>query len=101
MAQNRVHEVVQRLRLVYRCHRFSTLISRKTLVEYLISVFDYCDVVYGPCISVCVSNQFVQNWCCHFIFGLEKFDHVSRSFLQLLRLRMNVKKIIKISPFFL
>lgn len=54
--------------------------SKVLLCDSLVlSQFNYCDAVYGPCLSVESSRriQVVQNSCLRLIFGLDRKQHIS------------------------
>lgn len=68
------------LRLLYSNQSVLGYNLRKKLCESLVlSIFNYGDIVYGPCIDSITRNriQKIQNSCCRFVFGLRKFDRVS------------------------
>ena len=45
----------------------------------ILSIFNYCDIVYGPCLDAHTSMriQKVQNSCVRFVFGLQCRDHTT------------------------
>ena len=56
--------------------------SRMLLCSALVlSRFNYCDSVYGPCLRVeCAGRiQRVQNACLRFVFGIRKFQRISHT----------------------
>lgn len=53
---------------------------KKLLTNVLVlSNFDFCDSVYGPCLTKVDANriQRVQRSCLRFIYGIKKYEHVS------------------------
>lgn len=80
-----------RLKALYSARRLLTFNMRRNLVESLVlSRFNYCDVVFGPCLNSFFRRriQLVQNYCCRFVFGLRMFDHISHKINELGWLRM-------------
>lgn len=71
------------LRTLYPSRHFLNRKSKTILCESLVlSQFNYCDVVYGPCLTVSDANriQSIQNSCIRLIYGIRKFQHISRAF---------------------
>lgn len=69
------------LRSLYPFRKSLSIPVRKTLCDSLVLChFNFCDVVYGPCLDTFDSYriQKVQNSCLRFIFGLNRRQHVSR-----------------------
>ena len=69
-----------RLRILYPSRYLLTIHQKLLLSQSLIiSLFDYCDVVYGPRLSVSLASrvQLVQNSCLRFSYCARKFDHIS------------------------
>ena len=55
---------------------------RRSLCESLVlSQFNYCDEVYGPCLTKAASRrvQRVQNSCLRFINGIRKYERISHT----------------------
>lgn len=70
------------LKLIYAHREFLDIKTKTLLCEALIlSLFNFCDVVYGPCLTVFDSNriQKVQNSCLRLIHGLRKYQHISHT----------------------
>lgn len=69
-----------RLKSVYK-YKFvlSTPIKLKLVESLVLSLFDYCDVVYGPCLSIYDQNriQQVQNSCMRFAANVNRRDHIT------------------------
>lgn len=64
---------------------------KKKLCETLIfSIISYCDIVYYPCLDSVTKNrlQKMQNWCCRFIFTLNKYDHITHKYIELKWLKL-------------
>lgn len=91
-----VSKLIQRayikLKVLYANKFIMNYKLRKKLCESLvIPIFDYCDIVYSPCLDVLTQSriQRIQNVCCRFVSNLRKFDHLSDKFLQLKWLKMS------------
>jgi len=71
------------LKLLYQ-HRHILNRNLKILLcdSLVLSHLNYCDVVYGPCITLEVSNriQKLQNSCIRLIYGIRKYEHISHAF---------------------
>lgn len=68
------------LKILYSSRHLLNFKLKVMLCESLVlSQFNYCDFIYGPCIDSFDKNrvQKVQNSCCRFIYGLRKYDHIS------------------------
>lgn len=72
--------------------------NTKTLLcnSLVLSHFNYCDVIYGPCLTAFDSNrvQKVQNSCLRLIHGIRKFQHISHAFELSEWLRMSDRRYI-------
>lgn len=68
-----------KLKQVYRFKKFLSHESKIRICEsYVLSHFNYCDVVYQNMSDFLKQKiQKVQNSCFRFIFGLRKYDHIS------------------------
>lgn len=74
------------LRLLYSNRHILNFKIRKKICESIVfPIFHYCDIVYYPCLDSATKYriQRVQNTCCRFVYGLRKFDHVSRKIQEL------------------
>lgn len=62
----------------------------------ILSMFNYCDVVYGPCLDLKISSriQQIQNACVRFIFGLKRRDHVTRYLSEIGWLKMHNRRYV-------
>ena len=72
-----------RMRSLYPLRRTLSTNTKLLLCQALIiSIFDYADVVYGPCLSSSRSSvvQRVQNSCLRFSYNVRKYDHITPSF---------------------
>lgn len=70
------------LRAIYPIrHMMSTRVRRILCDALVLSHFNFCDVVYGPCLDVFSSSriQRIQNSCLRFIFGLPRRCRTSLS----------------------
>jgi len=68
---------------------------KKMLTDSLVlSTFNYCDVVYGPCLTAFDSQriQKMQNYCLRFIFGLKKHEPVSHKLSDVNWLKMKERR---------
>jgi len=84
------HHIIAKCRLAYsRLKMLFPLrhilsLSQKLLVtqSLIISLFDYADVVYIPCLNKRLLNriQIIQNSCLRFTYGIRKYDHISPSY---------------------
>ena len=85
------------------CHRNSLSLSVKKLLfnSTILSIFDYCDFVYQPCLSQQQSTriQRVQNYCIRYCFNTRKFTHVTPLRDKLGWLFMNQRCIFHFSNF--
>ena len=69
-----------RLKQVYPARHFLSTGSKLLLSHALIlSLFNYVNTVFGPCISVRTAGriQRIQNSCLRFSYGIRKYDHIS------------------------
>jgi hypothetical protein len=69
-----------RLKLLYRVRPYLTEALRIRLCNSVIlSKFNYCDIVYGPCLLARTANliQRVQNACARFCFNIPARAHVT------------------------
>lgn len=69
-----------KLRSLYRFKYILSPEIKLRLVESLIlSAFNYCDVVYGPCINQATSYliQKFQNTCLRYVYNINRRDHIS------------------------
>lgn len=85
------------LKLLYSNRFILNRTLKQTLCEQLVlSHFNYCDVVYGPCIDSFDTYrvQRMQNNCCRFILNLRKYDHVSREITSLNWLNMKNRRLL-------
>ena len=102
-----VKKIIQRsylsLKILYNNRHILSFGLRKMLCESLVlSNFNYCDFIYGPCLDAMDINriQKVQNTCLRVIFGLRKFDHISYTFKEISWLTMKSRRTLHLVTFF-
>ena len=80
---SRIGLAFSRLKHLYRFSNFLSIESKKTLCDSLVlSLFNYCDVVYDSISSTLKQRiQKVQNACIRFIFKIKKYERHSVSAL--------------------
>ena len=85
-----------KLKQGYRFRKFLSQEAKINLCEYyVLSQFNYCDVVYQNISDFLkLKIQKVQNNCFRFIFGLRKYDHISDCFQTLDTLNMEERRIL-------
>ena len=69
-----------RLKILYRIRNFISVAMRIKLVDTLVlSKFNYCDAVYGPCLLSRTERliQRVQNACARYCFSIPRRNHVT------------------------
>ena len=76
-----------RLRFLYPSRRILSIHTKLSLYvcqSLVISLFDYADVVYGPCLTTHLSSivQGIQNSCLRYSHNVRKFDHILPFFLR-------------------
>lgn len=103
-----VTKLIQRsymsLKVLYNNRHILNFKMRKMLCESLVlSNFNYCDFIYGPCLDVADTYriQKVQNTCARLIYGLRKFDHISHTFKNLNWLLMTNRRTLHLGSFLL
>ena len=81
---------VGKLKHAFRYKNFLSQEAKIIVVEfYVLSNFNYCDILFQNLSSVLKSKlQKLQNWCMRFIFRQRKFDHISPYFKKLKTLNM-------------
>ena len=85
-----------RLRLLYPLRHVLSVSQKLHVTQTLVlSLFDYADVVYVPCVNqqLLLRLQRVQNSCLRFCYGARKFDHVTPLFERAGWLRMHQRVI--------
>ena len=85
-----------KLKQAYRFKKFLSLESKLNLTEaYVLSQFNYCDVVLQNMSStLCTKIQKVQNNCMRFVYNLRKYDHISQCFSEPNTLNMENRKLL-------
>lgn len=60
------------------------------------SIFNFCDTVYGPCLSAATSQriQRIQNFCLRFIYGIRRHQSVRHKFQDSKWLTMKQRRIL-------
>lgn len=91
-----------RLKALYGIRNFLKEDIRVILTESLVlSVFNYCDTVYGPRLYEKTKNaiQRVQNACARFCFGIPKRSHITPYLNEKLILRMEGRRELHLTGF--
>ncbi len=91
---NLISRAYYALRILYSSKQFLTWKIKKMLVESLVlSLFNYCNFIYWPFLDNNRKNriQLIQNYCCRFIYGLKKYDHISLKIEELGWLKMETR----------
>ena len=85
-----------KLKLAYRSKKNLSRDAKINLCEYyVLSHFNYCDVVYQNMSDLLkLKIQNVQHSCFRFIFDRRKYDHISDCFLKLDTLNMEQRRIL-------
>lgn len=79
------------LKLIFHNRHFLDVGTKALLCDSLVlSHPNYCDTVYGPCITNMDSNrlQKLQNSCLRLIYGIRKFDRISHKLKEISWLSM-------------
>lgn len=90
------------LKLLYSNRHILNFDLKKMLCEALVlSHFNYCDFIYGPCLDLNDRNriQKVQNSCLRLIFGLRKFERISHKLCEVNWLNMNNRRKLHLGNF--
>ncbi len=72
------------------------------LAESLVlSLFNYCNFIYWPFLDSARKRriQLIQNYCCRFVFGLRKYDHISEKIKEIGWLDMETRVKIQFAGF--
>nr|CAI5837296.1 unnamed protein product [Callosobruchus analis] len=75
-----VRNAIFRLKQLYSHKDYLSQNLKRVLCDSLVlSIFNYCDVVYGPCLTAATSQkiQRIQNVCLRFIYGIRKKNALS------------------------
>lgn len=97
---NLIKVAYAKLRSLYKFkYVLSTSVKLKITESLVLSLFDYCDAVYGPCLSAHDSHriQVVQNACMRFSTNLKRRDHVTPSYTLYSWPKMNIRRDIHYS----
>lgn len=76
----RIQKAYANLKMLYpNRHLLSQSLKLKLTDSLVLSHFNYCDVIYGPCLDKLDSNRIekVQKSCLRFIYGIRKFEPIS------------------------
>ncbi|PZC74075.1 hypothetical protein B5X24_HaOG208392 [Helicoverpa armigera] len=90
-----VRNCFYRLRVLYSIRKFLSVPLRKLLVDTLVlSKFNYCDTVYGPCLLARTERliQRIQNACARFCVNIPRRHHVTPYINKLNLLRMDARR---------
>ncbi|XP_063377522.1 uncharacterized protein LOC134664707 [Cydia fagiglandana] len=91
----KIKAAMYKLKSLYKINEFLSAEVRRMLVESVIlSQFNYCDTVYGPCILQKTSHriQKVQNSCARFSERLGRRDRITPALNQLNSLKMSARR---------
>lgn len=94
---NCIKKSIARLKMLYNSRHILNVKLRTTLCQSLIlSIFNYCDTVYGPCITAATAQriQKIQNYCLRFIFGIRRRNPVSHKLKEVLWLNMKNSRLL-------
>lgn len=104
--KNHVKKMLQKsfmsLKLLYSNRHILNFNLKKNLCESLVlSNFNYCDFIYGPCLDSFSTNriQKVQNSCARLIYNLRKYDHISPAINNLKWLNMANRRLLHLGNF--
>nr|CAH7768680.1 unnamed protein product [Callosobruchus chinensis] len=78
--KNLVSKAFSFLKVIYsNRHYLSSRMNRNLCDIFVLSHFQYCDFIYGPCLTKAERTriQKVQNSCCRLIYGIRKYEHIS------------------------
>lgn len=90
------------LKLIYNNRHILSIKMKRNLCESLVlSHFNYCDFIYGPCLSKEDRDriQKVQNSCCRLIYGIRKYDHISHKLKECNWLNMENRRQLHLGSF--
>lgn len=90
------------LKLLYSSkHLLNKTLKRNLCDSLVLSHFNYCDFIYGPCLDLESRNriQKIQNSCCRLACNLRKYDHVSNKIKELGWLKMEKRRILHLANF--
>lgn len=90
-----IQKAYMNLKLIYQQRQFLSCNLKRTICESLVLThFNHCDVVYGPCLdSTDIGRiQRVQNGCLRLIYGLRKYDRISHTLVSAKWLNMSNRR---------
>lgn len=77
---NCIKRAIARLKVLYSSrHILNTNLKIILCDSLVLSIFNYCDTVYGPCLTAANSAriQKIQNYCLRFIYGIRRREPIS------------------------
>lgn len=89
-----------RLKTLYKFkYVVNTAVKLKLTESLILSLFDYCDVVYGPCLSVYDAQriQVLQNACMRFACNVKRRDHITPTYEKYCWNKMEIRRNIHYS----
>ncbi|VEN44264.1 unnamed protein product [Callosobruchus maculatus] len=92
-----VQKAYANLKMLYpHRHLLSQLLKIRLTDALVLSNFNYCDVIYNPCLEINTSDriQKVQKSCLRFIYGIRKYDKVSHKLKDANWLNMKSRRIL-------
>lgn len=98
-----IRKAYGKLKIIYKNKPSLNKTIRTMLCESLIlSNFNYCDIIYGPCLDVMdkIRIQKVQNSCLRLIFNIRKYDHISYKLQEVKWLNMQNRRILHAAVLF-
>lgn len=100
---NMVRASFGKLKVLYGCRDCLDVGLRRQLCETLIlSRFNYCDTVYGPCLDSkdTFRIQKVQNACLRFIYGIRRRQRISWTLVRARWLNMRQRRVLHACVFY-
>lgn len=88
------------LKLLYSNRQVLNKNIKKLLCDSLVlSLFNYCDALYGPCLDCETSRkiQVVQNACLRFIYGIRRREHISHKLKEIKWSNMEQRRMLHTS----
>lgn len=83
-------------------HSMSEKLKLSLCDTLVLSIFNHCDVIYGPCLDSCCIRriQTLQNSCLRMVYGVRKRDHISNRLEQAGWLNMYNRRTLHMLSFF-
>ena len=88
---NCIKKAISRLKILYNSRHILNTKLKITLCQSLVlSIFNYGDTVYGPCLTAATAQriQIIQNYCLRFIYGIRRQNPVSHKLKETMWLNM-------------